>query len=97
MAPCGEETEENMVIRETTEIGGKELTIEMGKLARQADGAVLITYGETMVMVTAVCDRKPKDLPFLPLTCEFARTHSPGAASLAASSSARVVRPRQKF
>jgi len=60
-----------MVIRESTEIGGRELTVEMGKLARQADGAVLITYGETMVIVTAVCDRKPKDLPFLPLTCEY--------------------------
>ncbi len=45
--------------------------MEMGKLARQADGAVVITYGETIVMVTAVAARKPKDLPFLPLTCEY--------------------------
>ncbi len=45
--------------------------MEMGKLARQADGAVVVTYGETIVMVTAVSDRKPKDLPFLPLTCEY--------------------------
>jgi len=60
-----------MVIRESIEIGGRELTMEMGKLARQADGAVVITYGETIVMVTAVADRKPKDLPFLPLTCEY--------------------------
>ena len=60
-----------MVIRESVEIGGRELTVEMGKLARQADGACVITYGETMVMVTAVADRKPKDMPFLPLTCEY--------------------------
>jgi polyribonucleotide nucleotidyltransferase len=60
-----------MVIRESVEIGGRELTIEMGKLARQADGAAVITYGETIVMVTAVADRKPKDMPFLPLTCEY--------------------------
>ncbi len=60
-----------MVIRESVEIGGRELTIEMGKLARQADGAAVITYGDTMVMVTAVADRKPKDMPFLPLTCEY--------------------------
>jgi polyribonucleotide nucleotidyltransferase len=60
-----------MVIRESVEIGGRELTVEMGKLARQADGAVVITYGETVVMVTAVADRKPKELPFLPLTCEY--------------------------
>ena len=60
-----------MVIRESAEIGGRELTIEMGRLARQADGAVVLTYGETVVMVTAVGDHKPKDLPFLPLTCEY--------------------------
>jgi len=60
-----------MVIRESVEIGGRELTIEMGKLARQADGAAVLTYGETIVMVTAVADRKPKDMPFLPLTCEY--------------------------
>ena len=60
-----------MVIRESAEIGGRELTVEMGKLARQADGAAVLTYGETIVMVTAVADRRPKDMPFLPLTCEY--------------------------
>ncbi len=60
-----------MVIRESAEIGDRELTVEMGKLARQADGAAVLTYGETIVMVTAVADRRPKDMPFLPLTCEY--------------------------
>ena len=60
-----------MVIRESAEIGDRELTVEMGKLARQADGAAVLTYGETIVMVTAVADRRPKELPFLPLTCEY--------------------------
>ena len=60
-----------MVIRESVEIGGRELTVEMGKLARQADGAAVLTYGETIVMVTAVGDRRPKDMSFLPLTCEY--------------------------
>ena len=36
------------------EVGGKTLTLETGRLARQADGAVLVRYGETMVLVTAV-------------------------------------------
>ena len=36
------------------EIGGRTLTIETGKVARQADGAVVVTYGETMVLVAAV-------------------------------------------
>jgi polyribonucleotide nucleotidyltransferase len=60
-----------MVIRESTLIGGKELTIEMGKLARQADGAAMVSYDETIVLVTAVGQREAKDLPFLPLTCDY--------------------------
>ena len=36
------------------EIGGQLLSIETGKIARQADGAVLVRYGDTMVLVTAV-------------------------------------------
>ena len=60
-----------MIIRESVEIGDRELTIEMGKMARQADGAVVVSYGETIVMVTAVGDRKPKKMSFLPLTCEY--------------------------
>ena len=60
-----------MVIRETAEIGGQELTIEMGKVARQADGAAVVSYGETSVLVTAVAQREPKEVPFLPLTCDY--------------------------
>ena len=60
-----------MYLRESAEIGGRELTIEMGKLARQADGAVVVTYGETAVLVTAVMEREPKDVPFLPLTVDY--------------------------
>ena len=40
--------------RKTIEWGGKTLTLETGRMARQADGAVLATYGETMVLATAV-------------------------------------------
>ena len=40
--------------RKTIEWGGKTLTLETGRLARQADGAVLATYGETTVLATAV-------------------------------------------
>ena len=60
-----------MYVKESAEIGGRELTIEMGKLARQADGAAVITYGETSVLVTAVMEREPKDVPFLPLTVDY--------------------------
>ncbi len=55
-----------------TEIGGKSLTIESGKLAKQANGAVLVTYGETMVLVTATASKEARtDVDFLPLTVEF--------------------------
>ncbi len=60
-----------MYVKESAEIGGRELTIEMGKMARQADGAAVITYGETVVLVTAVMEREPKDVPFLPLTVDY--------------------------
>ena len=71
VCPAVRRRKKNMVISESVEIGGRELTMEMGKLARQADGAVVITYGETVVMVTAVSDRRPKEMSFLPLTCEY--------------------------
>ncbi len=52
--------------------GGKTLTIETGKIARQADGAVLVTYGETIVLCTAVAQKKATpDLDFFPLTVHY--------------------------
>ena len=41
-------------LKESIKLGGKELTIETGKVAKQADGSVVVSYGETMVLVTAV-------------------------------------------
>ncbi len=55
-----------------TEIGGQKLTIESGKLAKQANGSVLVTYGETVVLVTATTAPEPKvDIDFFPLTVEY--------------------------
>jgi polyribonucleotide nucleotidyltransferase len=54
-------------------MGGKTLTIETGKMARQADGAVLVSYGDTRVLVTACCAKEPRaGADFFPLTVEFA-------------------------
>ncbi len=59
--------------RVSTELGGKTLTIETGKLAKQADGSVLVSYGDTRVLVTACSSKRPKPgLDFFPLTVEFA-------------------------
>jgi polyribonucleotide nucleotidyltransferase len=54
------------------EVGGKILTVETGRLARQADGAVLVRYGETMVLVTAVSTNEMREgIDFVPLTVEY--------------------------
>lgn len=54
------------------EIGGKSISIETGKLAKQASGSILISCGETVVLVTAVASKENKqDMGFLPLTIEY--------------------------
>jgi len=58
--------------RITVDIGGRTMVFESGKLARQAGGSVLVSYGETVVLATAVSDKQAKpDLSFLPLTIEY--------------------------
>ena len=60
------------IAREEIEWGGRTLTLETGRVARQADGAVLATYGETSVLATVVGDRSPKPgLDFFPLTVNY--------------------------
>jgi polyribonucleotide nucleotidyltransferase len=52
--------------------GGRPLKLETGKVARQADGAVIATYGETIVLATVVSAKTPKEgIDFLPLTCNY--------------------------
>ena len=55
------------------QIGGKTLTLETGRLANQAHGSVTVTYGETIVLVTAVMSSSPRaeDIDFLPLTVDY--------------------------
>ncbi|MGN0929381.1 MAG: polyribonucleotide nucleotidyltransferase, partial [Alphaproteobacteria bacterium] len=51
---------------------GKKLTLQTGKIARQATGAVMATYGETMVLATVVAEKQPKeDQDFFPLTVNY--------------------------
>jgi polyribonucleotide nucleotidyltransferase len=60
------------ITREEIEWGGRPLVLETGRIARQADGAVLATYGETTVLATVVADRSPKPgLDFFPLTVNY--------------------------
>ncbi|MEH6665517.1 MAG: polyribonucleotide nucleotidyltransferase, partial [Brevundimonas sp.] len=58
--------------RKTIDWAGRPLTLETGRIARQADGAVLATYGETVVLATVVYGRAPKPgLDFFPLTVNY--------------------------
>src|SRR5476649_1747114 len=58
--------------KESFEWGGRELTLETGKIARQADGSVLATYGETVVLATVVGAPNPKEgVDFFPLTVNY--------------------------
>jgi polyribonucleotide nucleotidyltransferase len=52
--------------------GGRKLVLETGKIARQADGAVVATYGESKVLATVVANHEPREgIDFLPLTVDY--------------------------
>ena len=61
-----------MYLKKEVEIGGRTLTVETGKMAKQANGSVVVTYGETVVLVTATAAKQGKaDVDFFPLTVEY--------------------------
>ncbi|HCU24705.1 MAG TPA: polyribonucleotide nucleotidyltransferase, partial [Deltaproteobacteria bacterium] len=60
------------VHRVECEIGGRTLTLETGRMAKQAAGSVLVSYGETLVLVTACAASDPREgIDFLPLTVDY--------------------------
>lgn len=62
----------SQVHRVSAEIGGKQIIIETGKLAKQATGSVTVRCGDSIVLVTAVASGKPKEgIDFLPLTVDY--------------------------
>ncbi len=58
-------------VEKSIDLGGKKLTLQQGKLAGQADGAVLVTYGETVVLATVVSATPKMPVDFLPLTVDY--------------------------
>ncbi|MEK7723589.1 MAG: polyribonucleotide nucleotidyltransferase, partial [Acidobacteriota bacterium] len=59
-------------LKESIKLGDGELTVETGKVAKQADGAVVIGFGDTMLLVTAVSAHTPREgIDFFPLTVEY--------------------------
>ncbi len=55
----------------STEFCGKKLQVETGELAKQANGAVLVRYDDTVILSTAVTGKEPKDVDFFPLTVTY--------------------------
>jgi polyribonucleotide nucleotidyltransferase len=58
-------------VRESVMVNGRPLVFETGRLAKQAHGAVLVSYGESVVLVTAVCGDERPGIDFFPLTCDY--------------------------
>ena len=58
-------------IVESFELYGKQYRLETGELAKQATGSVVVTQGDTTVLVTAVISKEEKDYDFFPLTVDF--------------------------
>jgi polyribonucleotide nucleotidyltransferase len=77
------------------EIGGRTLTLETGKLAKQANGAVLAKYGDTQVLVTACMETRQNDRDFLPLTVDY-REYTYSAGKIPGGFFKREGRPSER-
>jgi len=85
-----------MVITKEVEIGGKILSIETGRYAKQANGSVMVRYGDTMVLVTAVAAEEAKaDQDFFPLQVEY-REKTSAAGKFPGGFMKREGRPTEK-
>jgi polyribonucleotide nucleotidyltransferase len=78
------------------EIGGQTLRIDTGKVAKQADGAVTVRYGDTVVLVTACASKSPREgVDFLPLTVDY-RENTYAAGKIPGGFFRREGRPNEK-
>jgi polyribonucleotide nucleotidyltransferase len=85
-----------MTHRVSTEIGGLEFSIEMGKLARQADGAAFVCYGDTVILATACAAKEPaQQQDFFPLTVDY-RENTYAAGKIPGGFFKREGRPTEK-
>jgi polyribonucleotide nucleotidyltransferase len=84
-----------MELKESVQLGGIEFSIETGKVAKQADGAVIVRYGDTMVLVAAVGRAPREGLDFFPLTVEY-REYGYAAGRIPGNYFRREGRPSEK-
>jgi len=84
-----------MVQRIERKFAGRNLTVETGRMARQAAGSCLIQFGDTVMLVAATVQDKPTHLPFFPLTVEY-REKSYAAGKIPGGFFKREGRPGEK-
>jgi len=83
-------------LKESIKIGDHELTVETGRVAKQADGSVVIRYGDTMLLVAAVAANSPREgVDFFPLTVEY-RESNYAAGRIPGNYFRREGRPNEK-
>ena len=79
----------------SVEVGGRALILETGKIAKQANGAIVAKYGDTVVLNTAVMASKPNDKDFLPLTVDY-REYTYSAGKIPGGFFKREGRPTER-
>ncbi|HEX8561179.1 MAG TPA: polyribonucleotide nucleotidyltransferase [Pyrinomonadaceae bacterium] len=84
------------LLREKIKLGDRELSVEVGRVAKQAHGSVIVRYGDTMVLVAAVGAGSPREgIDFFPLTVEY-REHNYAAGRIPGNYFRREGRPGEK-
>jgi len=83
------------IVKIERQVGSKVLSIETGKMAKQADGAVVVRYGDSIVLVTAQSEESKRELDFFPLTVEY-REKMAAAGKIPGSFFRREGRPSTK-
>ena len=89
------EKEKTMELKQSVQLGGVEFSIETGKIAKQADGSVIVRYGDTMVLVAAVGTKPREGINFFPLTVEY-REYGYAAGRIPGNYFRREGRPSEK-
>ena len=79
----------------TVEVGGRILTLETGKIAKQANGSIVARYGDTVVLVAACMDSRPNPKDFLPLTVDY-REYTYSAGKIPGGFFKREGRPSER-
>src|SRR5215467_5756097 len=83
-------------LKESIKLGNKDLTVETGRVAKQADGSVIVSYGDTMLLVAAVGALTPREgVDFFPLTVEY-RESNYAAGRIPGNYFRREGRPNEK-